>query len=80
MNSLNDMVKYAEELGGVFNFDELEAIPYNHWKKDFEWLVFIMDYPGHAAWITVTALTPREACQEAIKKYTETIIEEEDDI
>ena len=70
MNSVRNLEKYAEETGGIFSFDDLEAIPYNHWKKDCEWLVLIIDVSELGAFVPVTALTAREACIIAISHYT----------
>lgn len=66
--SFRGLQKYADEVGGVFTFDEIEAIPYNHWKKDCEWLVFLVD-GDEGAFIPVTALTARQACEWAVFKY-----------
>lgn len=60
---------FADETGGVFTFDEIEAIPYNHWKKDYEWIVFIID-EDEGAFISVNALTAKEACETALFKYS----------
>ena len=68
MNDKEVILEYMDEVGGVFHFGPFEAIPYNHWKKDFEWLVLIMEEKEFCAFVPVKALTAREACQEAVYK------------
>jgi hypothetical protein len=62
---------YADEVGGVYQIDEFEIIPYNHWKKDNEWIVLVlsMELPQHGSFIPVQAYTAREAAQIALNKY-----------
>lgn len=69
MYRLNSMGEYADQVGGVFYWDDYEAIPYNHWKRDCKWLVLILLGENHGAFIPVDALTPREACMRAINEY-----------
>ena len=80
MNSIKNMKKYAQEMGAVFSYGEVVAIPYNHWKKDYEWLVFIMADHFRGAFVPVYALTPEEACNIAIKTFSFNQKEEENDI
>lgn len=70
MKIVKHMIEYSEETGGIYSSGNIEAIPYNHWRKDYEWLVMILDPPEHAAFIPVEALTAREACTQAIYKYS----------
>jgi len=62
------MEKYAEEVGGVFSFEEFDAIPYNHWKQDCDWNVIVLE-GDEALFYLVEALTAREACTIAIKQH-----------
>lgn len=47
----------------------LDAVPYNHWKKDCAWNVMVCDQDDRKAFISVSALTPEEAVRLAIIKY-----------
>lgn len=49
--------------------DNLEAVPYNHWKYDTEWLVYITDKDKKGAFISVEALDEAEAVKLAIYHY-----------
>lgn len=69
MDLTQKMVEYSEETGGLFSAGNIEAIPYNHWRKDFEWLVMVIEPLSGGAFVTVEALTAREACTTAIYKY-----------
>lgn len=72
--------EYAEEVGGVFSCEDLEAIPFNHWKKDCEWLILLLDLADDTTFfIPVRARTAREACAVAFHNYSYHL-EEEDDI
>jgi len=71
MNSIKKMEEYADETGGVFSFGEIEAIPYNHWKQECEWMVLVIDPPANGAFIPVSALTAKDACTLAIYHYGE---------
>ena len=64
-----NLEKYAEEIGGVFSIDDIEAIPYNHWRQDCQWMVLVVEPNLSSAFVPVEALTPREACTLAIKHY-----------
>lgn len=75
MNNADGFNSYAEKVGGVFDLGPFEAIPYNHWKKDMEWMVILFNKNDDAALIEVRAHTPREAVQRAIRKYN--LLEEE---
>lgn len=66
-----------EEHGGFYHFENLEVLPYNHWRKDFAWVVVVIDRPAQIAFIPVNALTPREACSKAVALYLDK--EEEDE-
>lgn len=68
MHNDRSLVNYAEEIGGVFSQGDIEAIPFNHWKLDCEWLVLVIDNP-YGAFVSVEALTAKEACTQAIYKY-----------
>lgn len=72
-------LKIPYEIGGVFHYGNLEAVPYNHWKQDCKWLVLLIDPPDIGAFISVTALTAREACQAAFLQYN-TTLEDDDDV
>lgn len=67
---------YSEEVGGVFSQEEIEAIPYNHWKKDCEWMVLVSKAERHL-FVPVSALTAREACDIAIQFFK--LLEDPDD-
>ena len=76
MHSVSLMSSYLDEVGGFFSEENIEAIPYNHWKKDNEWLVLVLEAPIYGAFIPVTALTAREAVCQAIAEFK--IIKEKD--
>lgn len=78
MNDADGVNSYADQVGGVFDLGPLEAIPYNHWKRDMEWIVILFDKADKAAIIEVRAYTPREAVMRAIRKYR--LMEEEDEL
>jgi hypothetical protein len=67
---ISNLEEYAEDMGGIFHFGDVEAIPYNHWRKDYEWLVFVMQLPFYSAFVPVKALTAREACETAVLKFS----------
>lgn len=75
MNEADGVNSYADQVGGVFDFGPIEAIPYNHWKRDMEWIVLIFGDKTEASIIEVRAHTPREAVMRAIRKYR--LMEEE---
>lgn len=80
MNQIRNLEDYADEVGGIYSYDEFEAIPFNHWKKDCEWIIFLTDLSiSKVYFIPVRALTAREACEEAISivNYNQ---EDDDDI
>ena len=78
MKQSRNLESYAEEVGGVYSFDEFEAIPFNHWKKDYEWLIFVTDLGlSKVYFVPVRALTAREACAEAIFRIKDN--QEDDD-
>ena len=61
--------EYADQVGGVFNFDKTEVIPFNHWKRDMEWLVMIIPFLKIGVSITVKAYSASEAAQKAYEIY-----------
>lgn len=63
--------QYGDEVGGVFSVDDLEIIPFNHWKKDMEWLVLIVDSPREGCFIAVNAYTVQEAVVVALQRYNQ---------
>lgn len=65
-----NLIMYANDIGGVHNFEDIEAIPYNHWKKDCEWVVLLI-LPKQAMFIPVKARTAKDACEQAVLKYRE---------
>ena len=69
IKQLDKMDKYAEDIGGVFSEGDFEAIPYNHWKQDCEWIVIVLAPEDFVAFVPVSALNPREACSIAIQTY-----------
>ena len=69
MDEIPSIAKYADKIGGVFHFEDIELIPYNHWKKDMEWLVMIVLGNDLGAFIPVRAYTAREAALKAIANY-----------
>ncbi len=80
MSGIESLTNYAEEVGGIFRFDDMQVVPYNHWRKDCEWIVLIIEGPSEsAAVIPVKALTAKEACSLAINLYTN-IYNGEDDV
>lgn len=57
------------EIDGAFYWGEWQLIPFNHWKNDCEWLVVVPEGATSAVFITVTALSPQEACLLATIQY-----------
>lgn len=60
---------YAEAVGGVVSDGEIEAIPFNHWKQDCEWMVMIIEGRHSLVFIPSTGRTVREAVYNAIDLY-----------
>lgn len=77
MQSIKFMAHYAESIGGIFTDGEIEAIPYNHWKRDMEWMVLVVESPKYGAFIPVEAYTAREAALKAIEEFI--ILKEDED-
>lgn len=49
------------------SFNEIYAIPFNHWKLDNEWLVLIIvEGESYIEWLT--AMSPEEASTVALEK------------
>ena len=70
MDQIRNLAEYSEEVGGVFIYENIEAIPFNHWKKDCEWLILITDLTDSQVYfVPIRALTAKEACAQAIHKY-----------
>lgn len=79
MHQIKSPEEYAEEVGGIFSSGDLEAIPFNHWKKDCEWIILVLDLTDSSnAFIPVQALTAREACDLAFSQYNH-YLEENDE-
>jgi len=76
MRKIEEFAGYLDEVGGVYSEGPIEALPYNHWKLDMEWLVLVINPPKNGAFIPVTAYTAREAACKAINEFK--YIEEED--
>lgn len=66
------MNEYANEVGGIYHIGDFEVIPYNHWKKDMEWMVLVLEREEYqyGSFIPVRAHSVREAVQLALKLYT----------
>ena len=66
-----DLQEYVNELGGVFEVDGCEAVPFNHWKKDMEWAVLILSrrLPYRGGFFCARATTAREAVFIAMEKF-----------
>ncbi len=80
MNQIRNLSEYAEEVGGAFTYEEIEAIPFNHWKKDCEWIIFLTDLSVSSVYfIPVRARTAEEACAEAVYQFYQST-EDKDDI
>lgn len=63
----NPWLKFTEETGGIFFFEDVTVIPYNHWKKDYDWLVHIcIGY--RSFFISANGLNGLEASINALKK------------
>lgn len=69
MKNPDGIEEYIEEVGGIYYIHDMQAIPYNHWKRDCEWIVLLFDKQKSVSFIQVCALTAREACEIAIYKF-----------
>lgn len=69
-NKINKLVRYFDQLGGVFTCEEYEVLPYNHWRKDNEWLVLICHKDECIIWF-INALSARDAAFESLQEYLE---------
>jgi len=78
VSDLDGVQRYADQVGGVFDLGPLEAIPYNHWKRDMEWIVLLFGDKDEASIIEVRAYTAREAVMRAVRKYR--LMEEENEL
>lgn len=67
---------YEDEDRGFFFYEGIDALPFNHWKSDRDWVVFIYEISSEdfdESWknpltIIVEANTPVEACDCALYK------------
>ncbi len=70
MNPSRDILVYESKARGVFYYEDIEAVPFNHWKQDCEWLILLIDLSDSVSYfIPITALTAAEACSKAIDQF-----------
>lgn len=65
----SDILNYAAQIGGKYAQDNIQAIPYNHWKQDCEWLVLVLDPDSVSMFIPVCARDAEKAVDIAIKRF-----------
>lgn len=51
------------------SYSDIDVIPYNHWVKDCEWIVFVRKRGTLGIFIPVHASIASEACKIAISQY-----------
>jgi len=69
MKTIGDVISYTDKVGGIYHDGNLEAIPYNHWRKDCEWLVLVIKDSKAVRFIPITAITSKDAAMTAIYKF-----------
>ena len=60
---------FKEKRGTFYGADGIKVIPYNHWKKDTEWSVMVLDSEGPLEIFQISARTHEEAILKALEYF-----------
>jgi hypothetical protein len=63
---------FKEKKGTFYGIDGIKVIPYNHWKKDTEWSIMVLDSEGPLEIFQIAARTHEEAILKALELFYDT--------